>query len=102
VLVVLVFEAVHALEFAISLYRKPASPQSAQAQTIVHVVGRHPDVSNVVVVSGFSGHGLQHAPATGRAVSELVTEGRFTTLDLTRLGLERVRHNKPLLERNIV
>ena len=49
-----------------------------------------------------TGHGLQQAPAAGRAVAELIVEGRFTSIDLRRLGVERVVENRPLYERNIV
>lgn len=51
-----------------------------------------------------SGHGLQQAPAAGRAVAELLlTGGRaHQTLNLSRLGLRRIMEGKPLLEANIV
>ena len=55
------------------------------------VIGRHPDISNLVIAAGFSGHGVQHGPATGRAVSELIRFDEYRTLDLTPLGYERVR-----------
>lgn len=51
-----------------------------------------------------TGHGLQQAPAAGRAIAELLrTGGRsFETLDLARLGLQRIMDGRPLLEANIV
>jgi len=48
------------------------------------------------------GHGLQQAPAAGRAISELLLQGKYTSLDLSRLGLERVIEKRPLYERNVV
>ena len=66
------------------------------------IVGRHPAVPNVVFAAGFSGHGMQHSPATGRGVSELVAEGGFTTLDLSPLGWARLIENRPMWERNVV
>ena len=66
------------------------------------IVGRHPAVPNVVFAAGFSGHGMQHSPATGRGVAELLADGAFTTLDLSPLGWERVIAGRKLLERNIV
>jgi FAD-dependent oxidoreductase domain-containing protein 1 len=66
------------------------------------IVGFHPEVSNLLFANGFSGHGLQQSPAVGRAVMELVTAGRFQTIDLARFGYERIARGEKLLERNIV
>lgn len=55
-------------------------------------------VDNFYVAAGFSGHGLQHAPAVGRGLAELITSGRYQSLDLSRLGLERVEKNTPLVD----
>ncbi len=62
------------------------------------VIGPHPDIAGLIIAAGFSGHGVQHGPATGRAVSELVRFGKYRTLDLTPLGYERVRDNRPMPE----
>jgi glycine/D-amino acid oxidase-like deaminating enzyme len=66
------------------------------------IVGRHPAAPNVVFAAGFSGHGMQHSPATGRGVAELIADGAFTTLDLSPLGWARVIANTPMWEKNIV
>lgn len=66
------------------------------------IVGRHPEVSNFIYANGFSGHGLQQGPATGRAVSELITYNGFRTLDLSEVGYERVVANKPFLEKAVI
>jgi glycine/D-amino acid oxidase-like deaminating enzyme len=66
------------------------------------IIGRHPDVDNCIFANGFSGHGLQQGPATGRGVSELILHGRYTTLDLSTLGWERVLANRPIVEKNVV
>ncbi|MGF6244754.1 MULTISPECIES: NAD(P)/FAD-dependent oxidoreductase [Paraburkholderia] len=66
------------------------------------IIGYHPDVENCVFANGFSGHGLQHGPATGRAVSELIRNGRYTTLDVSSLGWSRVLENQPIVEKNVV
>ena len=39
--------------------------------------------------AGFGGHGIMHSLAAGRAVAELVAEGRCTTFDLAPLRLSR-------------
>jgi FAD-dependent oxidoreductase domain-containing protein 1 len=62
------------------------------------VIGPHPDIAGLIIAGGFSGHGVQHGPATGRAVAELVRFGEYRTLDLTPLGYERVRDNRPMPE----
>jgi glycine/D-amino acid oxidase-like deaminating enzyme len=66
------------------------------------VIGAHPEVGNLYFANGFSGHGLQQAPAAGRAVAELIQHGAFRTIDLTRLGYERILRNEPLPEINVI
>jgi glycine/D-amino acid oxidase-like deaminating enzyme len=66
------------------------------------ILGAHPDIDNLLFANGFSGHGLQHSPAVGRALSELVVHGGFRSLDLSRLGWARVLQNRPLHELNVV
>ena len=43
-----------------------------------------------------------HAPGCGRAMAELILEGRYVSIDLTRFGWQRVVDNKPLPERGII
>lgn len=66
------------------------------------IVGAHPDVDNLLFANGFSGHGLQHAPGIGRALAELVVHGAYRSLDLSRLGWQRVLEQRPLREANVV
>ncbi len=60
------------------------------------VIDRFPAVPNFIVAAGFSGHGLQHAPAVGRAVKEMILDGGFQSIDLSRLGYRRIMENAPL------
>jgi len=39
-----------------------------------------------------------HAPAAGRGVAELITTGQYETIDLTPLGWERIRDDRPMVE----
>jgi len=55
-----------------------------------------------LMAAGFSGHGLMHAPGVGRAIGELILDGGYQTLDLARLGWDRVARNDPYRERGII
>ena len=66
------------------------------------IVGRLPGCANAFVGCGFSGHGIQQAPALGRALAELIALGRYETLDLSPLSPLRIIDRRPLLERNVI
>ncbi len=66
------------------------------------IIGRHPEVSNLILANGFSGHGFQQGPASGNAVAELIVHGGFRTIDLTRFGYERIARKQPLFEKNVI
>jgi glycine/D-amino acid oxidase-like deaminating enzyme len=66
------------------------------------IVGGHPEVANFYLMNGFSGHGLQQAPAMGRGVAELITHGGYRTLDMSELGVERVLSGMALRETAII
>ena len=66
------------------------------------VIGPDPGLPNLLYANGFSGHGLQHAPGVGRAIAELIMEGRFATLDLSVFGYERIAEGRPLFETNVI
>ena len=65
-------------------------------------LGIHPLAQNMFFATGFSGHGLQHSPAAGRAVAELILDGSYQTLDLSGMGFQRLMSKEPMLEQNIV
>ena len=50
---------------------------------------------------GFSGHGFQQAPATGRIVAELVFTGEASLVDIGPLSSERFETGELLEERNV-
>ena len=59
-------------------------------------------LDNFYVAAGCSGHGLMHAPAIGRALAELILDRSFQTIDLKRLGYQRVIDNAPYPERGVL
>ncbi len=62
------------------------------------IVGPHDSLANLLFATGFSGHGLMHAPAVGRGVAEIIRHGGYTSLDLSPLGYRRIRAGQPLSE----
>lgn len=65
------------------------------------IVGPHTFYKNLLIATGFSGHGIQQSPAVGRAISELILDGRFKSIDLSRLGFDRIASNRRMCESNI-
>ena len=54
---------------------------------------------NLHLACGFSGHGMQHAPAIGRGVAAMLATGAWHAIDLAPLAPDR---SAPLLERNVI
>ena len=71
-----------------------------EVNTLDHngVVGAHHEFGNLIFATGFSGHGVMHAPAVGRGVAELITTGQFRAIDMRPLGWDRIRSATPLFE----
>lgn len=66
------------------------------------ILGPHPSLPNLLFANGFSGHGVQQAPAVGRALAELIVHGGWRGLDLSALSWQRVLDGRPLRELNVV
>ncbi|MEH6631842.1 MAG: FAD-binding oxidoreductase [Halopseudomonas aestusnigri] len=66
------------------------------------ILGTHPQIDNLYFANGFSGHGLQQAPAVGRALSELILHGRYRSLDLSIFDFTRILENTPVKEQNVI
>jgi FAD-dependent oxidoreductase domain-containing protein 1 len=60
------------------------------------VIGRHPQVQDLYLTCGFSGHGVMHAPGAARGLAELITTGSYTTLDLEPFSLKRIAAGEAL------
>ncbi|SFP10432.1 Glycine/D-amino acid oxidase [Mesorhizobium sp. NFR06] len=66
------------------------------------VIGPHPEVENFLFANGFSGHGLQQAPAVGKALAELIMHGEYRTVDCRAFGYERVAEGRAFRELNVI
>lgn len=78
------FEAIRVVNSWVGHYAYNTLDQNA-------VVGPDDTLENLLYVNGFSGHGIQQAPAMGRGIAEWITTGGYRTLDLTPLGIDRIR-----------
>lgn len=66
------------------------------------IIGPHDRVENFLFMNGFSGHGLQQAPAMGRGIAEWITLGRYQSLDLSPFSYTRVLRGIPFEEKAII
>lgn len=53
------------------------------------MVGEIPKGSGFYCAMAFSGHGIMHAPATGKIVAEMIADGKASTLDIKELSPDR-------------
>jgi sarcosine oxidase subunit beta len=59
------------------------------------ILGRAPGMDNFYLINGSSGHGVMHAPALGCLLAELISHGRFSSLDASPLRPERFAEGAP-------
>ncbi len=62
------------------------------------VIGAVSSLPGFFVASGFSGHGIMHAPAAGRAVAEMIVKGRSESVDVGALSIERFARGEAIHE----
>ncbi|MCM3092750.1 MULTISPECIES: NAD(P)/FAD-dependent oxidoreductase [unclassified Cytobacillus] len=62
------------------------------------ILGEYPSMKGYYVAFGFSGHGMQQAPAVGKCLSELIRTGKYGTLDLSPLRVERFAEKDLIIE----
>jgi FAD-dependent oxidoreductase domain-containing protein 1 len=87
---------------AIRAGRAWAGPYDMNLADANAIIGPAVNVPNLYLANGFSGHGLQQAPAVGRGLAEFITHGRWQTLDFSALGHQRIVDGRPLLEANVI
>lgn len=56
-----------------------------------HAILGHCDVEGLYLATGFSGHGVMHSPATGRALSEIILDGQASFMDVSSLNVRRFK-----------
>ena len=66
------------------------------------ILGEIPELENFICTIGFSGHGFMHAPAVGIGIADLIAEGRYQTVDLSPLGIERLYGEIEVGEQNVI
>lgn len=66
------------------------------------IIGRMPGTENWLNVAGFSGHGVQQAPAVGRLIAEEIMLGEARSINIDPLRISRFSSNHMRREHNIV
>lgn len=56
------------------------------------------EIENLYFANGFSGHGVMHSPAAGKALSEIMLDGKSSTLDVSCLSFSRFAKGELLHE----
>jgi sarcosine oxidase, subunit beta len=55
------------------------------------ILGAAPDCPNLFLLNGCSGHGVMHAPALGQLLTEVISDGAASTVDVSPLRPSRFR-----------
>src|ERR1700730_4961022 len=62
------------------------------------ILGEAPGVPGFFLANGFSGHGVMHAPATGKILSGLILTGKTEMIDASLLSLSRFAEGRLIHE----
>lgn len=62
------------------------------------ILGEAPGVPGFFFANGFSGHGVMHAPATGKILSDLILTGETELIDASLLNLSRFAEGRMIHE----
>jgi glycine/D-amino acid oxidase-like deaminating enzyme len=66
------------------------------------ILGESPDVPGFFFANGFSGHGVMHAPATGKILSDLILTGKTDLIDASLLNFSRFADGRAIHETAIL
>ena len=82
----------------------PVNPKRAWAGLYEMTPDHHPilgeasGVQGFFLANGFSGHGVMHAPATGKILSDLILNGKTDLIDASLLNLSRFNEGRLIHE----
>jgi len=62
------------------------------------ILGESPEVPGFFFANGFSGHGVMHAPATGKILSDLILTGKTNLIDASLLNFARFAEGRTIHE----
>jgi sarcosine oxidase subunit beta len=62
------------------------------------ILGETPGLPGFFLANGFSGHGVMHAPATGKILSDLILTGKTDLIDASLLSLKRFAEGRLIHE----
>jgi len=62
------------------------------------ILGESPEVARFFFANGFSGHGVMHAPATGKILSDLILTGKTDLIDASLLDYARFAEGRTIHE----
>ncbi|MHB8214730.1 MAG: NAD(P)/FAD-dependent oxidoreductase [Candidatus Sulfotelmatobacter sp.] len=62
------------------------------------ILGEAPGLPGFFLANGFSGHGVMHAPATGKILSDLILHGQTSLIDVSLLSLRRFAEGRLIHE----
>ena len=62
------------------------------------ILGEAPGATGFFLANGFSGHGVMHAPATGKILSDLILTGKTDLIDASLLNLARFAEGRTIHE----
>jgi sarcosine oxidase subunit beta len=95
-----------------ALYRLPVIADAKVAHDLVGLYEVTPDAHPILsgvqtlpgfyIAAGFSGHGFMHSPATGKVLSEIILDGKSSTVDVSALDFERFAEGRLVREENVV
>jgi sarcosine oxidase subunit beta len=66
------------------------------------ILGESPDLHGFFLAVGFGGHGIMHAPATGRALAEMIVHRECRFMDVTALRPQRFQEGDLIVETTVL